>query len=262
MTGQQRINVTRIAFVHYQHPNLAKASQFLQDFGLRITSEVEGRLYFAGYGIDPFVYIAEQSPTERRSFLGGTWVVASEADLGVAASHPTASAIESFDGPGGGRRVIITDPNGVSVGFIYGQEQQQLPAAEQLTNELNGQVGLINSVHEKPRQGAFRRFGIGPSPVHKAGHFGFVVPASKFQETCAFYTSLMNLKPTDSVFDPKSDVDVTTFFHIDGGQKYTDHHVSPPNQYGDQLTDSIYRASFSPRVARTNQLMYTTQALK
>lgn len=151
--------------------------------------------------------------------------MASEADLEVAASHPKASGVETFDGPGGGRRVTITDPNGFPVSFIYGQELKTASPVREITKETNGKTGQINYPHQKPRQGDFRRFDQGPSPVHKAGHFGFFVPASRYQETFDFYTNLMNLKPTDSVFDPETNADKTTFFHIDRGQDYTDHHV-------------------------------------
>jgi len=155
MAAQSKINVIRLAFVHYQHPDISKAVQFLRDFGLQITREDENRVFFAGYGIDPCCYIAEQSPTLQRRFLGGTWSVASEADLEVAASHPKASGVETFDGPGGGRRVTITDPNGFPVSFIYGQELKTASPVREITKETNGKTGQINYPHQKPRQGDF-----------------------------------------------------------------------------------------------------------
>jgi hypothetical protein len=226
MTANRRINVVRLAFVHYQHPDLDKAASFLEDFGLIPLSRDNSRIYFSGYGIDPYLYVAEQSPNSKRVFLGGTWAVSSASDLEIGASHPQASPIEKINGPGGGMKVSIVDPNGYTVSFVHGQELQDAPGVKDITSETDKSTATQNSAYEKPRQGRFRRFEPGPSPVHKAGHYGYIVPASKYQETFDFYTKIMNLKPTDSVFDPASGEDKTCFMHIDLGDAYTDHHVS------------------------------------
>ncbi|KAM5358691.1 hypothetical protein ACJZ2D_015082 [Fusarium nematophilum] len=224
MALHEKVKVVRLASVHYQHPDLDKAAQFLKDFGLFEVFREVGRVYFGGFGADPYLYVAENAPDSRRAFLGGTWVVDSAQDLEIAAAHPGASGIQDAVGPGGGRRVSITDPNGFPVTFIHGQNLVDKSGGGD-TSRISGQdKPLVNLATEKPRQGQFRRFNHGPSPVHKLGHYGYIVPRDSFKRTLDWYTSLMNVVPTDAVFDPKSGDDTTCFMHIDLGKTFTDHH--------------------------------------
>lgn len=225
----EKINVVRLSSVHYQHPDLNKAAKFLQDFGLVEVELDASRIFFAGFDMDPYIYVAEQSPTGQRKFLGGIWVVDSLADLEIAAAHPQAvSQIVDNDAPGGGRKVTITDPNGFPITFAHGQQLRELkPEAQVTLSKTSGEKELTqNSAFEKPREGATRRFTAGPSPVHKLGHYGFLVPQGVYKLTLELYTSLFNIKPTDAVFSPATGEDTTCFMHIDRGMTYTDHHVS------------------------------------
>ncbi|KAH8714709.1 putative metapyrocatechase [Ilyonectria robusta] len=224
MATSPKIKVVRLAFVHYQHSQLETAAQFLEDFGLVEVSREGSRIYFSGFGADPYIYVAEQAPGPRRAFLGGTWAVESENDLQIAAAHPDASKIEDMTGPGGGKTVSLTDPNGYRVSFIYGQKLREDSSVEVTDRIIGGEQPVLNLAAEKPRQGKFRRFNYGPSPVHKLGHYGYLVPQSMYQATLLWYTSLMNLVPTDAVFDPKTGEDTSCFMHIDLGMTYTDHH--------------------------------------
>lgn len=220
----QKVHVLRLAHVVYQHPDLEKALAFLNDFGFVEEYRTAHRVYLRGYGVQPYIYVAEQSPDSRRYFKGGFWVVESPQDLDIAASKHNASPIQDNDAPGGGKIVTLTDPNGFTIGFVHGQ---QLRGSQFSGGHLEQGLNPLppNTVEKKLRVGAFRRFKHGPSPVHKLGHYGFVVPGSKFDATLSWYHDLMNLKPTDAVFDPRSDKDETVFNHIDLGQTYTDHHV-------------------------------------
>ncbi|KAH7121385.1 Glyoxalase/Bleomycin resistance protein/Dihydroxybiphenyl dioxygenase [Dactylonectria macrodidyma] len=224
MSPPEKIKVVRLASVHYQHPDLDKAIQFLKDFGLTEVSREDDRVFFGGFGVDPYLYVAEKAPGPRRAFLGGTWVVDSAKDLDIAAAHPDASGIQDAVGPGGGKKVSITDPNGFLVTFIHGQSPKNTPDIENTSRISGTQKPLVNLATEKPRQGQFCRFNHGPSPVHKLGHYGYIVPKHSFKKTTEWYTSLMNVIPTDAVFDPESGDDTTCFMHIDLGETFTDHH--------------------------------------
>ncbi|KAI9774082.1 MAG: hypothetical protein M1840_005175 [Geoglossum simile] len=214
-----RIRVDRIAHVHYQHPSLPNAHKFLLDFGLQVAKETDTQIYYRGFGSQPFIYVAEQSPTSKREFVGAAWVVVSPEDLENAAKLPGASEILSLDhAPGGGRGVILKDPNGFGVMFVYGQELREVeswPLAEIETN-----TALV-----KVRKGQFRRYQPGPSRVHKLGHFGLVVKEEDFQKTADWYTKTMTLALSDAVFDPKTKDDRMNFFHVDRGLEWTDHHT-------------------------------------
>ncbi|KAH7037078.1 LOW QUALITY PROTEIN: Glyoxalase/Bleomycin resistance protein/Dihydroxybiphenyl dioxygenase [Microdochium trichocladiopsis] len=221
MASQPKIKVLRLASVHYQHPNLESATKFLLDFGMIERQRDESRIYFSGYGQDQYIYVAEQSLTSRRAFIGATWEVESRKDLETAAAQPNATPIEEDHGPGGAKRVSIQDPNGFLVSFIHGQSRLMGSATMETNRIVGDEKPIVNLVDEKPRRGHFRS---GPSPVHKLGHYGYMVPHDKYETTFNWYTSLINLVPTDAVFNPETGKDVTCFMHIDLGPIYTDHH--------------------------------------
>ncbi|OAP58468.1 hypothetical protein AYL99_07558 [Fonsecaea erecta] len=217
----KQVRVVRLAHVVYQHPDLEKSLSFLSDFGFVEEHRTPDRVYLGGYGIQPFLYVAERSPDDQKHFVGGYWVVDRLEDLEAAAARPGASPIQDSDAPGGGKVVTVEDPNGFKVGFVYGQ---MLKEKEGPAPPLETTAPVPNGALDKPRKGRFRRFKTGPSPLHKLGHYGFIVPGSKFESTLAWYRDLMNLKPTDAVFNPATGKDQTCFLHIDLGPEYTDHH--------------------------------------
>lgn len=217
-----QIRVTRLAHVVYQHVDIEKALAFLIDFGFVQIERRGNRIYLGGYGQQPFIYVLEQSTDCEKHFGGGYWVVDSMEDLEKAASHPNATPIQDYDAPGGGKVVVIKDPNGFDCGFIYGQKLQERQKSA-ITLEANHSVS--NTVDEKPRKGSFRRFKKAPSPIHKLGHYGYSVPASKFDSTYTWYTTVLNLKLSDAIFDQATEKDESCFCHIDLGTDYTDHHV-------------------------------------
>lgn len=224
--------VVRLAHVHYQHPDLEKALAFLDDFGMIIERRDNDVIYLRGYGIQPYIYIASQSPDRKRHFCGTTWVVASAEDLDAAAALPTADkdGIKDELGPGGGKKVTVTDPLGFPVHFIFGQTLKSVAAPNDRVLRLEKTDPTSNSALEKPRKGNFRRFSQGASPVHKLGHFGYVVGKANFEEMRQWYMTTLNLKASDTIFDPVTGKDDTCFMHIDLGAEYTDHHVSLPSR--------------------------------
>jgi hypothetical protein len=227
MTKTNKINVVRLTAVHYQHPDLEKATKFFEDFGFVEAQRDASHIYYRGFGIDPYIYIAEQAPTAKRSFVRGIWTVASYEDLQTAAAHPTAmTPIEKDKGPRGGNIVTLKDPNGIALSFIHGQTLREKEANTTVSRNTNNAEVNPNLAFEKHRRGQNRRFNLGPCPVHKIGHYGFGVPASRFDETISWYTTLMNLKLSDAVFQPNTGKDVSSFFHIDLGMEFSDHHVS------------------------------------
>jgi hypothetical protein len=71
MMALPKIHVTRLAHVHYQHPDLDRAIAFFEDFGLVKANETDDIVYFRGNGPQPYIYVAEHSPDEQRHFIGG-----------------------------------------------------------------------------------------------------------------------------------------------------------------------------------------------
>ncbi|KIW88451.1 uncharacterized protein Z519_11020 [Cladophialophora bantiana CBS 173.52] len=213
--GDPRMRLLKTAFVIYYHADLAKARQFLLDFGLSIVEESHGKIFFAGYGSEPYVYIARQAKSDSE-FGGAAYEVESHEELERATKIANATPIFEVDGPGGGEAVTLTDPVGHKVHLVYGQtpKQPDNPNLEKLT---------LNYEDEKPRKGRFQRFTHGPAPVHRWGHYGVTYPEGKFQEMYDWYTSTLALAPSDVV--ERDGKPITAFFHIDRGLEFTDHHA-------------------------------------
>lgn len=207
----------RVLYVKYQHPNLANAKKFFLDFGFVPVHESPERVYYRGFGKDQYVYICEESPDDRRHFDGGAWVVQSMADLEAASKLPGASKIEQLNAPGGGNVVTVPDPVGGVVTLVHGQEERPQDKPKPV---------VWNTWEEKHRFGEFQRLDIGPSKVHKLGHYGFEVNGTEFNKVLKWYLDTFNLLPTDSLYSPESGQDVMTFIHVDKGEEFTDHHVS------------------------------------
>lgn len=136
----QKINLVRIAHIYYTYPNLSSACDFLLDFGFTEvktihsnnnkdtsdTTELE-KIYFRGYGKDPWVLCAIKG--ETAGFGGAGFLVESEADLRLAAATlPRASEIyELGDAPGGGKCVTFHDPvDGWPMHLVHGSEEVEM----------------------------------------------------------------------------------------------------------------------------------------
>jgi hypothetical protein len=217
-SDSSKIRMLRLANIHYQHPDLQKAHEFLVHFGLEVVEKTETRIYYRGYGIDPYCYLAELSPTGKKEFGGGAFVVESYSDLEKASKLPGASSIKIADGPGGGHCVTLKDPNNMSVKLLYGQQ------------ETDPSVHLskfrYNTAQDKERIGDFHRMKPGPAKVHKLGHYGFMMPEENFEKTRQWYLDTFNMSLTDTVYNAETGQDETSFLHIDLGDTYVDHHVS------------------------------------
>lgn len=231
-----KIYVERLLFTHYQHPDLEKAQRFFEDFGLVVASKANGMVYFRGFGDSPYVYIAEQSPDDRRHFIGGGWVVASHDDLLKASELETSSSIQRLDAPGGGEFVDVKDLNGIKIRLIHGITYRSF---QSLKDEIPEPV-LFNTWSDKPRRGEFQRFDGGPSKIHKLGHYGLIVDKSQFERTVSWYLHTFNFLETDSLYDEESGKNIMTFMHIDKGDEFTDHHVS---FWSDQSRVQIIRSN-------------------
>ncbi|KAH8892627.1 Glyoxalase/Bleomycin resistance protein/Dihydroxybiphenyl dioxygenase [Thozetella sp. PMI_491] len=211
----KQIKLVRLTHMRYQHPDLDKITEFLQDFGMSVVKRTDTEIWYRGYGPDPYVYYAVKGP---KKFLGGTFLVESYQDLERAAALGGGEITELSDAPGKGHLVTIFDPEGFPVNLLHGQGDvpSQVPAVKSVTNyEL-----------EKPRVREFLRFKPGPAAVHKLGHYGLCV--QDFQGQMDFYLRNFNLVPTDFLHVEEPDQSkkvVALFAHINRGDEFVDHHT-------------------------------------
>lgn len=120
----RQIRLVRPAHVYYTHKDIAKALQFLDDFGFQKAKQVGKDTYLRGTGSEPFVYCAREGAEDE--FGGASFVVESLEDLENASKTlPGATEVyELKDAPGGGRGVTFKDPvDGFPFHLVHGQAQ-------------------------------------------------------------------------------------------------------------------------------------------
>jgi hypothetical protein len=150
---QQKINVQRLAYVHYEHADFAKWDQFAEDFGLvKGVTDEQGNVYYHGYGKDLYCYIATPvKPDQKHDFKAAGFVAKSKHDFDIACKFPGATIHDISRRPGGGEMVEIIDPNGYGVQIIWGMQEKAI-TVEEATSSITGETA-VNGVIEKNRKG-------------------------------------------------------------------------------------------------------------
>ncbi|KAK0254670.1 hypothetical protein LTS00_018314, partial [Friedmanniomyces endolithicus] len=168
------IRLQRLSFVIYEHPDLDAFKHFARDFGFEVASSTADETLFAGYGRDPFVYVARAAPVGAgKRFVGAGFAAEGKDDFEKACAVAGAETIDAARRQGGGLAVRILDPNGFEVQVCWGQREQPLPPRG--ISAETGRKGrpVINGTLDKARKGEFTRLTRGPAKVHKLGHFGY-----------------------------------------------------------------------------------------
>jgi catechol 2,3-dioxygenase-like lactoylglutathione lyase family enzyme len=206
------IKVTDLAYARLSAPDLDAMETFLVDFGMIRAARTDSALYMRGTGPRPYVHVTERGTPK---FVGMAFEAASDEDLETLARADGASAVEDLDGPGGGKRVRLTDPNGFQVEVVHG-----IAPVEPLdTRHL-----LYNSgVDRYKRAGALQRIPKQPSRVIRLGHCGVNIP--DIHGTNAWYQDHLGIVTSDVVYGGHEDNTLAIFNRIDGGADYVDHHV-------------------------------------
>jgi catechol 2,3-dioxygenase-like lactoylglutathione lyase family enzyme len=207
------LRIKDIHHVVYRHRDLAQLERFLTDFGMVTVQRSDERLYMRGTGTGSYVYVAERSDTPA---LGAIAFELEDADqLELAARLPGASKIEAIDGPGGGRRVALTDPGGRRIELLHGVE----PAAPLAIRPAL----TINTCDAKPRRGDLQRPPKGPAQVMRIGHAALGV--TDLQRCMDWYAQTLGLLPSDYIVEPGGDHPVAVFMRLNRGEQWTDHHT-------------------------------------
>jgi hypothetical protein len=133
---------------------------------------------------------------------------------------------------------------------VHGIASKQAEAAE----TKNLQQLTVNYADDKKRVGKFQRFEVRPAPVHKWGHYGVSYPPGCYQDMVDWYTSHLSLAISDTVtIDHKPAI---SFFHIDRGTEYTDHHsfYIKPCRGSPSETPDVSHSAFEVHDFDTQQL--------
>lgn len=204
------IRIEDLAFVRFRAPDLLAMRAFLEDFGLRIVENDDQRLVARGTGPSPVLHITELG---EPGFAGVAFRAASMEDLERLA-QAEGLATEPLDVPGGGRRLVLSDPDGHQVEVVAGQaEAEPLEAPP---------AGVWNSASAHPRQRATKRLAAGPAQVVRFGHV--VLNSSDFRTSERWYKERFGFITSDEI-QVSPEMSIGAFLRCNRGDTPTDHHT-------------------------------------
>lgn len=149
-----RVILTRLSYVVYEHPDLDKFRTFAKHFGLHEvdSKDTSGVVFFGGYGKDQYVYIAHQAPSGgQKAFLGAGFSARSAKDIELAQNIPGAQAVDIADRPGAGQLVRVQDVNGYFIEVVHDQTESETP--EHGLSAVEGGRAVLNGALDKQRKG-------------------------------------------------------------------------------------------------------------
>lgn len=206
------IKVSELAYCTFRVPDLDIAQQFLTDFGLVEAKREDTRRYFRGTDAMQYCYVIEQGATQ---FLGFAFFAKSREDLGLLAQQ-TGKNIEAIDGPGGGWRVRLQEPNGYDVDVVFGIAD---------AHPIVIQRPVVNSGADPLRRaGELFRIPRGqPTPVKRLAHV--VLGSPNVSETVEWFQKTLGMISSDDVFAGPAKAHIGSFIRVDDGDNYVDHHA-------------------------------------
>jgi catechol 2,3-dioxygenase-like lactoylglutathione lyase family enzyme len=168
------------------------------------------RIVSRGAGPSPVLHIAELG---EPAFAGLGFRAASIEDLERLA-RSEGVPVEPFDAPGGGRRIVLSDPDGHQVEVVAGQtpaEPLPLPQREP-----------CNYGHDRSRPRQAKRLAAGPAHVLRLGHV--VLNVSNFRASEAWYKERFGFITSDEIALSPA-FSIGAFMRCDRGETLTDHHT-------------------------------------
>ncbi len=208
---QPIIRADAMAYVIFRRRDVEEMERFLLDFGLTRVEHGPGVRYYRGCSAAPYLVAIE--PADQDAFAGFGASVSNGADLDLL-SAATEARVETVAAPGGGRRVRLTDPDGLIVELVHGaQPVEPLPAPVALSP--------VNTPANKSRVNATIRPPLVPSPIFRLGHI--VLQRPDFERAAQWYMRHLGIIPSDvQVLADGSPA--LAFFRLDRGAEPADHH--------------------------------------
>lgn len=207
------IRIQDIAWIRLQAPDLDVQQEFLTNFGMQIAARTDHALYMRGTDPDHHIHITEKGEPK---VLGLAFHVSSEEDLRRLSKAEGMSDVHDIDEPGGGKRVKIVDPNGLTIEYIYGVKTH---------NEIPVTPNILNFGHDKmARKGDLLRVDKIPSRIKRIGHA--VISTPHIHESVEWAKTHLGVIPSDDVHaEDDPDELIGSFNRVDDGEGYVDHHV-------------------------------------
>lgn len=208
------IRIRDIAFTRLRAPDLDIMEQFLLDFGMVRAARTATALYMRGTGPAHHIHITEKGD---EGFISLAYYARSEADLQQIALAPGASAVHALDEPGGGQRVLLTEPtNGFRIEIVHGI--QQLPELPIEYRHPSFSADVMSGFGDPTR------LKFGPAHVRRISHG--VLSTPHLRETMDWFKTTLGLLRTDEFYSGnREDGLIGCFYRLDRGSDPVDHHV-------------------------------------
>ncbi len=204
------IKIEDAAFVRFGAPDLGEMQAFLEDFGFAVAEATGQRIVARGSGPAPVAHITELG---EAGFRGVGFRAASLEDLGRLA-EAEGVPVKDFDAPGGGKQIVLSDPDGHRVEVVAGQtdaEPRALPPAQ-----------AWNRAEARQRLRTTKRVATGPAHVARLGHV--VLNVSNFRASEQWYKERFGFITSDEI-QLTPEFSVGAFLRCDRGETPTDHHT-------------------------------------
>jgi catechol 2,3-dioxygenase-like lactoylglutathione lyase family enzyme len=206
------IKVRDLAYGRLRAPDLDVMEEFLTHFGMTRAARTPTALYMRGTDPRHHLHVTEKGDS---GFIGFAYLAASEDDLRTVAKAPGASAVESMDEPGGGKRVRLREPNGYQIEVVHGiAAVPVIPVPRDAMNTGNDPLR---------RAGRVLRLAKSPAPIKRIGHG--VLGTPKVRETVAWFRETLGFIGSDDVYAGSKDNIIGSFNRCDRGDEYVDHHT-------------------------------------
>jgi hypothetical protein len=153
MTVSNKVNLARLSYVIYEHPDREAFLKYAEDFGFEPAgTDDNGDVFLRGYGPDPFIYVARQGPPGgEKKFYGAGFAARTEQDFDRACRLEGAEVKDVSGRPGDGKMVCVTDVNGFKIQITYGYEPRSVPD-KGLSNVYEGSPNANGTIN-KSRKG-------------------------------------------------------------------------------------------------------------
>jgi catechol 2,3-dioxygenase-like lactoylglutathione lyase family enzyme len=194
--------VSAIAYVRLGAPDLDVQEKFLTEFGLVKVHRDAQRLYMRGMGRAPFIHVTELGES-------GVHAVGYEVhpDVPIESLQERFGAqVETIEEPGGGKRLCLTDPNGMRVELVQGRAE---------VAEMPRRVALRGAQGGSKDSGAAK--------IERLVHTAYMT--TRLQETMAWYQENFGFLATDELYIEKPGNTLGRFVRVDLGDEPVLHHV-------------------------------------
>lgn len=195
--------ISSVAYARLSAPDLDEMQEFLEAFGLVQVHRDNRRLYMRGMNDSPFIHVTELG---EPGHIGFGYNAVDESVLHTLVASGLAAAIEDIDEPGGGKRVVLHDPNGFEVEIVTGRSATDVLPSRPQVREPRGPSVVP-----------------GPAKIRRFAHCAIATPL--LDETINWWRDTLGLIPTDELYIGEQENRLGLFLRIDSGDKLVHHHI-------------------------------------